>query len=165
MSGTVSRYLAAGLAVSVAVNLFLAGMITAGWLMGRDPEVAAREAPPPFFRRGMAALSEEVRPIVEDVRRRHAREIVQNTREVRAARREVREALSAGELDRARLEAAFQTLRQRTDRAQSAIHGLMVEIAAALPPDQRREFFERVRPHHMVGRRGPRDRPPPPPPD
>ena len=162
MNGTVPRRLAVALALSLAINLFLAGMITAGWLAESDSESAARERPPRFFRNGLAGLDEDIRPAVEEVRRRHAREIVPLTREMRAARREMRQALAAPELDRIRLEAAFENLRRRSVGAQTAIHALMLEIAETLGPAQRKQFFERMHPHHLMRRRERRERREPP---
>ena len=45
-------------------------------------------------------------------------------------------------IDATALEAAYSTLRARTDEAQSAVHGVLAEVAQMLPPDQRRRFFE-----------------------
>lgn len=168
MNGTVPRRLAVALALSLAINLFLAGMMAAGWLADGDGESAAREGPPPFLRHGLAELDEGARPAVEEVRHRHAREIVRLTREMRAARRETRQALAAPELDRTRLDAAFEDLRRRSADAQTAIHAMMLEIAETLGPAQRKQFFERMRPRHLMRHRERRERrerrehPPPP---
>ena len=37
--------------------------------------------------------------------------------------------------------AAVKALRARTDEAQTAVHGVLAEVAQMLPPDQRRRFF------------------------
>jgi uncharacterized membrane protein len=161
MNGKIPRRLAVALALSLAFNLFLAGMIAAGWLAEGERISAARERPPRIFRHGLEGLDEDMRPAVEEARRRHAREIVPLTREMRAARREMRQALAAPELDEKRLQAAFEELRRRSHDAQAAVHALMLEIARTLDPAQRKQFFERVRPRHLMHRR---DRPPPPPP-
>lgn len=159
MNGKIPRRLAVALALSLAINLFLAGMISAGWLA--ESESVAREGPPRFFRNGLAGLDADIRPAVEEVRRRHARKIVPLTREMRAARREMRQALAAPELDRIKLEAAFENLRRRSVGAQTAIHALMLEIAETLGPAQRKQFFERMHPHHLMRRRERREHSPP----
>lgn len=164
MNGKIPRRLAVALAFSLAINLFLAGMIAAGWLAEGETRRVEREGPPRYFRHGLAGLEEGIRPAVEEVRRRHARQVVPLTRAMRAARREMRRALAAPELDEKRLEAAFEDLRRRSHDAQAAVHALMLEIAQTLDPAQRKQFFERVHPRYMMRHRERREPPPPPPP-
>lgn len=145
MKDRVTRRLAIGLAVSVGFNLFLGGMIASAWIAKRtyEPHRAsiAGLAGPFDLRRGVAELDPSSRDIVRQISARHRETLHQAGREMREARRAVREALTADEIDRAELDAALAGMRRSMDAAQVEMHSALADIAMALGPDERQHFL------------------------
>jgi uncharacterized membrane protein len=148
-----SGRLAAVLVLSLAINLFLGGMMFSGWLIHRhDP--AAGPLRIPF---SLAAVDETGNAEASAIRARHAAGIRQNFRELRTARREIHRLLVAEEFDAAAFDAALADLRGRSEIAQTAVHAALGEIAAILTLEQRRRLAEATMRKHPL----PRRRPPP----
>ncbi len=145
MTTPLARRLAIALVASLAINLFLGGMATSRWLFHAPP--GAHDAGPDgigHFNRRAAhkALDPDTRRRVEAIWRDRIDDIRPRIRAARKARRDVMRELIAEPIDATALEAAYARLRARTDEAQSAVHGVLAEVAQMLPPDQRRRFFE-----------------------
>ncbi|UCH73812.1 MAG: periplasmic heavy metal sensor [Rhodospirillales bacterium] len=162
MSTPTSRRLAIALAVSVGLNLFLAGMIASAWIAKRHyadrPDRPAAALAGGFdFRRGLAALGDEARPIAREIRRDFAPRLRESGREVRAARQDVGALLLREDLDPAALQDAFGELRQATDNAQATMHEALIETMTRLDTDQRRAFLEAAMRGRPGERRPPRD--------
>ena len=135
--------------VSVAINLFLAGMLVTQFVR-RPP----RGEMGPISMRGLAAaVDPSARPVVERVRDEHRDRIVAKMREAGMARRNAMDALTAEDFDEAKARAAFDAFQQKSDEAQKEMHGSLIELAKALPPDQRAKMREALR-HGHRGRFG-----------
>ena len=139
------RGLAITLIVSLAVNLFLAGLIVTavvyhkrggGWA-GHDhpfPHRIARRVLEGESRRKVDAIWREARPGLR-----------MRIREVRRARRDIRRLLHADAIDRPALEKAFAAMRARSTGAHNAMHGVIGRIAETLNAEERRSYFRRHR--------------------
>ncbi len=160
MSSPTLRRLAIALAVSVGLNLFLGGMITAAWIAKRTyAERPDRPAAGGFdFRRGFEAAGPGARPLAREIRRDHGPRLREAGAEVQAARKAVGELLRSDALDPAALRDAFGELRRATDTAQAAMHEVLIETMTRLSADQRRAFLEGA----TRGRPRPGERRPPP---
>ena len=157
------------LAGSLAVNLFLGGVLAGGWIRDlRDPPTARAAfhlGPPRLDIPRMAErLPEPARGVAGEILERRGQAIGAAFRALREARREAHEALVAEPFEAARLGRAFETLRARSSRAHALVHAAMSELVERVEPETRRQLAE-----HMMRRRGRhgrrhRDPPPPPPP-
>jgi uncharacterized membrane protein len=168
MRSLLARYGGIALIVSVALNLFLVGLLAGGWVLhdrgdrfGRFPGAGIR-----FARQDLAPDSRALVRKLWEERREAARP---QWLKMREARRKVRELATADTVDPAALEAAFADLRQRSIALQAMTHELMVKIAESLPAAERKKLFaRRIRPGDRDRRdrrdAPPRDRPPPGPP-
>lgn len=145
MTTPLARRLAIALVASLAINLFLGGMAISRWLFHEPP--GAHDAASPdgigHFNRRAAheALDAGARKRVEAIWRDRFDDIRPRIRAARKARHDVMRQLMAEPIDATALEAAYAALRARTDEAQTAVHGVLAEVAQMLPPDQRRRFF------------------------
>lgn len=131
-----SRSLALVLAISVALNLFFAGVFTARvWQRsevrkerqahGPGPRREPRQVEP--FRWLSNAERSELRP------RRKA---------LRALREEAEQQLRAEPFDSAGLKATLEALRRETDGIQASVHDLLIRRAEALSAEQRRRLAD-----------------------
>ena len=135
------KWLVAGLAVSLALNLVLVGFF-----------IGAASDPPPWSRARLDAsfgLARVLRFLPEE--RRNAlfadeesrdirRSLGRSMRGMRRHQRAIHEALAAEPFDPQALAAAFAAFRQGMDEAQARNHGLFVRVAAELTSDERDEF-------------------------
>jgi uncharacterized membrane protein len=144
--------------VSVAINLFLAGM-----LVTRFVRRAPHDDMGPISMHGLAeAVDPSARPVVERVRDEHRDRMVAKMREAGEARRAAMEALTAGDFDEARARAAFDEFQQKSNEVQKEMHGSLIDLAKSLPPDQRVKMRDALgrRPHGRFGGPGhPREPP------
>ena len=115
------------LALSLALNVFLLGFASARWLQRRSHWSAdARHKEHPM-RRLLGPATPELRA---------------QRGELRAARREVGDALEAEPFDRERMARALAKLREETSEGQRKLHERLLERAATLSLEQRRQFAE-----------------------
>jgi uncharacterized membrane protein len=148
------RWVAIGLFVSLAANLFLAGTLFGERFRGRHlpppppPAAADVPAPPPgeTMVRGMVlrmirSLPAERQAAFEEKLARHRPEVLAAQQELRAARLRLREKMSAEIFDRAEINAAFEALRQRNLAVQKALHEAVIDASADLPVDARRAMM------------------------
>lgn len=158
-----NRTLSALLFLSVALNLFLGGVLASHWLFRPPPwdDGGPGDRLPPLHRLADGAgldppYRDQVTALWLDQRPRLHRQM----RAVREARRQVHRLLTAETLDRAALATAQETLSQRLTAARAAMQDHLLEVAALLPPEQRRAYFEAgLRRHHGPRGRGPGGRP------
>jgi uncharacterized membrane protein len=129
------------LAVSLLINLFIAGFVLTRWVfwepepwLGRIFAIAAVGHPPPAIREKMDA---ELR--ADDSSIRSAIDAV------RQARREVRMAMRAEPFDAAALDKAYADLRARSTDLQTMIHGATARAIAASPAEERAKIEIRRR--------------------
>lgn len=150
------------LVLSLALNLFLAGMLTARWWL--------RPSPPPHHAKGMRVRSLErtlgrhLDPSVHDTLRRIDAErrdtIERRLEQAREAGGAAKATLATEQFDRARAEQAFADFRAKSAAAKEAMHEALIDVAEALPPEQRVKLGEAwERGPGPRGRRGWRGRP------
>ena len=127
-----AKRLSIALALSIAVNLLLAG-IFAGRAFHRRP-------PPP--ERGMALRGEPDgrRAPLRGLLREHGDELREKRRAIGEARRTARTALEAEPFDRGALERALEALRKETGESQAIMHRAIVEAASKGSPEERRKL-------------------------
>jgi Spy/CpxP family protein refolding chaperone len=143
---TASKRLWIALAISLTLNLFAGGFISARLLHGRGGDHGGPHGP--FFGpRGLlldaefgASMDAQVRAVME----RHRESLRGQREQLRQARQAVGAALTSEPFDAAVLEQALARLRQRTDESQALMHAALIEIAPALTHEQR----ERLAPVH-----------------
>jgi uncharacterized membrane protein len=132
-----AKRLSIALAVSIAINLLLAGI----WV-GR----AFRHPRPPRAGNEMAALHDERseregrRGPLRGLYREHGDELRERRRAIGEARRAARQALDKEPFDRAALESALAALRKETGSSQEIMHRAIVEAAAKATPEERRKL-------------------------
>ncbi|MDA0239870.1 MAG: periplasmic heavy metal sensor [Proteobacteria bacterium] len=144
---------------SLAVNIFLLGAIVAGMTL-RGPGgfaglFAASPPPPPrqvaaagfesfSMPFAMISLGEDVRPVAREIFKGYRREFGQYRRALGQGRRVAVSALAQPEFDAAALEGALKELRSRDLLAREVVHRSIVEFAAKLTPEQRKQFAEAI---------------------
>lgn len=128
------RSLSVALAVSLALNVFLAGFLAAQAL--RPSEGRPSAAGPMLFRAG-EALGDPGHPAIREVMRAHRQELRAHRRAIREARREVHESMVAEPFDQERLSAALASLRAETTSSQVLLHRALVQLATSMTPEQR----------------------------
>ena len=136
------------LIVSLALNLFLGGLMIGRWVSGPPHHRAAAAERGPggepgrILQRMAGSLPQEHRPAFEAVIGRHQERIVVLATQAREARAQVRDVLNKEPFDRAALDRAFETVRTRNDALQTEIQATIAEAAAALPPEARRQLAD-----------------------
>ncbi|MEE8295996.1 MAG: periplasmic heavy metal sensor [Sphingomonadales bacterium] len=129
------------LLVSLAINLFFAGMMTVFLIKG--PPVGAFGSADRF---NMMAASEvldpEYREVVDDIWSKFRSEQRGQFRSVFRLRRKLQEILLADEFDQKGFEAVFDEVQETAMRSRLAIIEVLREVTLALPPDQRKKYFQ-----------------------
>jgi uncharacterized membrane protein len=143
------RWTAVALALSVALNLAVAGMFAGGWLRH-----ALRDGPDggPLFqmmRQGDEAERSRTRAVF--AANRPAFETGRAA--LRAARAEVRAAALADPFDPGALDSALADLRRAEDALIAVRHATFAALAAELSPERRAEMMRRLE-KLLGGRRG-----------
>ena len=139
-----AKRLSIALAISVAVNLLLAGIMVGRAFRHRPP-------PPPDGRdefgfraeRDDAAKSpagDGRRGPLRGVFREHGDALRDKRRSIGDARRTARAALEAEPFDRAALERALEALRKETTASQEIMHRAIADAAAKGPPEERKKL-------------------------
>lgn len=136
--------------VSLALNLFLGGLVAGRWLGGGQPG-GFRSASPtdivmPFNPRQFLRTlpNERKKEIIRLIRSRMG-EVRQAFGSVPETRKEIIAALEADPFDPARLEAAFANTRGQFDEAVGSIHQVIQTLAAELTPDERKLMADAIR--------------------
>ena len=148
------RGLMIALAASLAANVFLGGFAV-GRLVGADPEPPHERAdgPPPRAHgpRGggdllveAASLSPEMRSALKTAARDRRGDFLRSRQENRRLRDQLAKALAADPFDRAEAEAALIALFEFNQAQQSARTGLLLDVFAELPAEERRALMRRI---------------------
>lgn len=136
-----TRRLSIALLASLALNLFLGGMLSSQWIFADRhdrPRHVGR-----FDREGArAAIGEQHRAAVDAIWQRHKTALRGRVREVREVRRRLRQQLVAEQLDQAALAQTYEELHARGLAARNLLGKPLAEIAAALPAEQRKRYFQ-----------------------
>jgi uncharacterized membrane protein len=162
MSRLLAKKWAIALVVSLALNLFLGGMMTARWMM----------RPPGSPHRGMGMkvrslksslgrhLDPSVHETLERVDAKHRETVRGRMKEAAEASRLAQEALADEDFDEAKAKQAFADARAKQAAAREAMQNALIELAAALPPAERaklrKAWGRRKGPRGEGRRKGPR---------
>ena len=152
------KWLAVALTASLAVNLFLGGLFVGRWF-GPSPVMAERGPRGPerpvqaMMDRMAASLDSEDRTLFERTMDRHRPRLAALGSELRESRRRSVEVMGAEAFDRAALETAMSTLRERNAEFQRALHAALVDAAVSLPPPARQKIAAANRPRSERERR------------
>ena len=155
------RVVAIVLFASLALNLFLGGVMVGGVLAPRQDAAAG---PGGFgglianMRQVAAELPPDQQAALHEAMGRHRSEIRQDLVALRDARQATLAALAAEPFDRQAVEAAFAELLRRSQAAQAAIQDAILDAAERLPADARQELVDAGRRHGpggIMGRGGP----------
>ncbi len=130
------------LVVSLALNLFLAGVVGMRYWREnvRSPDRAAF-GPIGRMTQGMPESGRAKVRAEVDAKREQFRE---QSREFRRARGEAVQALAAEPFDRAKVDAAFAEARRRADAMSAIMQSAIIEASARLTPEERKAFRERL---------------------
>ncbi len=132
-----TRRLSVLLMISVGINLFLAGMLVTQWLTAAPMDMAG-----PFNRHAAeAALSDEHREVVQHIWAENHAAMLDHLRKARRVRQDIKRQLDTETFDKAKLERSFATLRDIMVPVGTDIFATVVEIAEALPVEERRRYF------------------------
>lgn len=148
-------WLVVALIISVAFNLFALGFVAARALR---PE-GGRAGHGPFMGpHGLMhdGFGPQAEPMIDAIMAKHGEGLRMQRRELRQARKAVRDALLNEPFDPGRLEQAFAGLRARTESSQASMHEALVELARSLPADQRKRLARRALALEALGMDGPR---------
>lgn len=129
--------------LSLAVNVFLAG-----WLFGDDGFSTHAPKPPrglffESFNEKAKSLAEPQRSAVQDVLSQYQPQLKKRMKRVMKAREEIDALLRSPNYSREEAETAFDRLQQYSYDAQELAQDMMLDIADALPPQDRASFLER----------------------
>ncbi len=154
-----AKWLALALLLSLALNLFLGGLIAGRYFGPHHRSFARMEASDrpgqDFFRRLIGRVPAEHRGMFEDVLNAKRTDMDRASQALRESRLKVREAVRAEPFDKARLDTVFVEVRERNMALQKSVHEAMVEAVQKLPAETRRQISE-----WRPGERGGPDRQP-----
>jgi len=134
-----TRWLAIVLGVSVALNLFFLGFISARAFQRNE----ARAEPPPHGAPGSRSRRARQRSRSFDWMTEAQRdELRPRRRELRGSRHAVEDALRAEPFDREKLSHALGELQRQTDAIQASVHQFMLQRAESMNRDERRRLAD-----------------------
>lgn len=141
------------LIVSLALNLFLAGIVGMRYWREhfRPPPDRAMMGPVGRITQGLPESGRAKVKAAMDATREQYRE---QGREFRRARGEAIQALAAEPYDRAKVEASFAEARRRADAMSAIMQSALIEASARLTAEERKAFRERLAERER-DRRGP----------
>jgi len=133
------------LIISLAVNLFLVGMIvTAVAFHKRGGGWSGYNRPFPHFI-ARRSLEGDARRKVDEIWRGARPDLRRQIRAAREARRSIRRLLHADTLDKPALERAFSELRTRSEAVHTTIQTTIARVAETLNAKERKSYFRRHR--------------------
>ena len=139
IAGLSTKVLGAGLLLSLAINLFLGGMLVSRLRPhqgGAEPRIER------MIERMAAALPDADARILRQVYGVHQVQFDQVVAELQQSRDEVRKVMGANPFDSHALQSAFAQQRQRRQAIHEAIHEVLVEAAPQLSPEGRKKLSE-----------------------
>lgn len=152
-----TKRLALGLAISVALNLLLAGIFV-GFAVQRRTHGLARPVGSEFGPHRVGDARFGPGPMRRALGEHHP-ELKERRQKASAAREAVRTALEHDPFDPASLERALEELRKETAESQALAHRALLQTAASATPAERKqlgaEFSLRGRGPRGMGQRGP----------
>ena len=152
-----TRWLVVALAVSLALNIAVLGFAI-GTASGGIPRLARPSFDPTAgIGRLLRFLPEERREAVVD--RAARRQVRESLRQLRAAQRDVTDALAREPFDANALNTALERFREQFAASQMGSHAALVDISGKLTPEERALLVKTTRSKRDA--RPQRDRPPP----
>ena len=138
---------------SLIANVFLASYVATAWiavsagvsphfatiLPGAAPKAKRKRFDP---RAALAALDQPHRQKADRILQKKRKELSEGWQQRREQRRHVRKLLTAEKLDSAELKTTLTALRRRGDENREVFSNLLLELADALPDEQRRRYFQ-----------------------
>ncbi len=131
------------LIASLALNLFLAGLVGMRYWREHQWRSGDRAMMGPIGRISQG-LPESGRTKVKAVIESRREQIREQGREYRRARGEAMQALAAEPFDRPTVDAAFAEARRRADAMSAIMQSAMIDASAQLSPEERKAFRERL---------------------
>jgi uncharacterized membrane protein len=135
------------LIASLAVNVFLVGWVASSWVYGPrflpGPRMSATTGSPFSFqhRRASRALSGDERALVNRLWRENYAELRTRAQALRDAHIAMRTAFTADEADAKSLADAVTAFREKANAMFDHANATLLKIAAALPGDSRKVYF------------------------
>ncbi len=164
------------LAASLAVNLFIGGVILGRQFRGDDgPKGGPRERVEFNLRRLASYLPESEQDALRGILQEHRRNLRGHFRDMRQSEQRIKDLLGAEAVDLPALEAALEAHQAKAEELKAPLRDIILNVVAKLDQETRQalveDLFERRgpgpegRPPRRPGMGGfPRDRRPPPPP-
>lgn len=127
--------------VSLALNLFLVGMLSVGWLKRAPADATWREpGPSELMFHARDALGRGKHPRLRSLIDERKPAFVEHRRAMSAVRAEVRQALESEPFDPERLTRGLAALRGETTSSQAVLHESLVELARGMNVAERRRL-------------------------
>lgn len=157
MTNRPARWLAAALLLSLGINLFLGGMLFSRNFFGLSSSLSANSdggfSRGRGGRGGLMRLMRQAPELVEPARRaeieallaEHQTAVQEQISGLRAARRQLREQLTAEKLDQNALNDTMRQLQERSQAARDAVHGMVLAVATRLSDSERQKLFSQMR--------------------
>ena len=144
------------LIASLAVNVFVVGWVASSWVYGPrflpGPRAAAATGSPFSFqhRRAMRAISGSERETANRVWRENFPELRDRAQAMRQAHIDMRSAFAADQADAKTLGDSVAAFREKANALFDHVNATLLKIAAALPAEQRKAYFNAgfPRPRH-----------------
>lgn len=135
-----TRRLTIALVVSIGINLFLVGFITARFIFDTGNSESIRD-----FERGPIGLYGATQALgnprpMKQLLSKHLHNFRPNRNALREARRKVANALAAEPFKPDVLKAALNEVRQTTQASQAVMHKALIELAESLTPQERKKL-------------------------
>lgn len=162
------------LAASLAVNLFIGGVILGRQFRGDDgPKGGPRERVEFNLRRLAAYLPESEQDALREILKEHRRNLRAHFRDMRQSEQRVKNLLGAETVDLPALEAALEAHQTRAEELKAPLRDIILNVVAKLDHDTRQALVEDLFAHRGPGPDGlpprrpgmgefPGDRRPPP---
>lgn len=145
MVWTRTRVLSVLLFVSVALNLFAAGMAVGRWdRWDKHGGLGMRGHGKPMSRVIEYALDDSITPELRARMQLHDETMRDTFREVRESRREIRDIIAAEPFDKQAYLEALDRMSAVHDTMRDETHRFMIDIMERLTPEQRRKLVEKL---------------------
>lgn len=141
--GKAAKWIGLLLAVSLALNFLIAGMMLSRHLGGSD-KGRGMHPPDPSLRAVVSELPDEARKNIRNAMRENRANFRQTFKEMRQTREEVGNLLRAETVDKAALDASFEKLRELGADLQEPLHGVLTETLMGLPLAERQKIADRA---------------------
>lgn len=140
------RWMGPALAVSLALNLLVAGAVAGAWMSGHRQDEVRRVAVDRMIGRTpfVAALDPDDRREVLRELRREAEPLARNRADLRARLDALLDALRAETFDRAQIEALIAEQRQIGARRMEIGEAALIDRIAAMSLEERRAYADRL---------------------